>query len=171
MGLDVIVLHLGVYDIPYTQYETPEAKPRKVKPGKLRQARKKRKRKVGRSVSTGDVAVWLENKYHIMEIYYELHEKQLAASFAEGFAQAFETHAMGGPLVDPLAGSLSTLQASFKQFLSMRGMDALGYPGIPTRASLLGVNHRMKQKRGAPRPSFIDTGLYQSSFVAWSDKK
>jgi hypothetical protein len=52
----------------------------------------------------------------------------------------------------------------------MKEMDRLGYPGVPTKASLDGVSHRFKNKRGAPgRPSFSDTGLYEDSFVAWID--
>jgi len=48
-------------------------------------------------------------------------------------------------------------------------METLGYPGVPTRAALMGVNSRLKKRRGKRRPSFRDTGLYQASFMAWVD--
>jgi len=52
----------------------------------------------------------------------------------------------------------------------MKEVEKLGIPGVPTKAALRGVNHRLKhpyRRRGA-RPSFVDTSLYMSSFKAWA---
>ena len=54
-----------------------------------------------------------------------------------------------------------------KQFISSGEMEKLGYPGVPTKAALMGVNHRLKKKRGPRRVSFIDTGQYQANLTNW----
>jgi hypothetical protein len=81
---------------------------------------------------------------------------------------AFETRAMGGPVVDPYASAGQNIENAFRQFLSLKEMDKLGVPGVPTQAALEGRSKRFKSGKGpAPRPSFIDTGQYQSTFRAW----
>jgi hypothetical protein len=68
--------------------------------------------------------------------------------------------------------SPAEIEERFKDFLSLQEMDKLGVPGVPTEAAKKGKSSRFKRRRskgGAPRPSFIDTGLYQSSFKAWVD--
>ena len=46
-------------------------------------------------------------------------------------------------------------------------MAGLSVDGVPTQAALEGKNSRLKVERGERRPSFIDGGLFKSSFVAW----
>jgi hypothetical protein len=60
----------------------------------------------------------------------------------------------------------SAIENMFRNFLDLREMD--GMPGVPTAAAEHGVSHRFKHPyaKRASRPSFIDTGLYQASFVA-----
>lgn len=160
------ILHLGVVDIPYVQEATsaPAAKP-----GLRRKAAKPRRVAVG-AETTGDVATWLENKYHVMEHFYRLHEQEIADDVLMSMAGSLETAIMGGPTSNPLASAESAIDARFRKFLANKELDQLGYPGIPTRAALTGVSHRFKRKRGPPRPSFIDTGQYQASFKAWVDE-
>ena len=120
--------------------------------------------------TTGDVAEILEQKYHIQEVFFELHKQYIAEALESSMANALESLLVGAPSnLSPTAEATSKIEDRFKQFLSNKELDALGYPGIPTKASLMGVNRRMKTKKGGPRPSFIDTGLYQSSFKAWVD--
>ena len=78
---------------------------------------------------------------------------------------------MGAPVDagSPFAAGESQIENRFKQFLSLREVEKLGIPGVPTKAALAGVSHRFKGKKGGRRPSFIDTGLYQASFKAWID--
>ena len=72
------------------------------------------------------------------------------------------------PRTDPFAAGTSAVEQQFKSFIGAKGLD--GDPGVPTLASLRGVSHRFKNRRGAPgRPSFVDTGLYLNSFKAWVD--
>lgn len=135
-------LNLGVIDVPYSD---------------------------GKGVTTGDVAGWLENRYHPMEIFYEINQEKIATALADSVAGALESLLMGGPTdsAQAFAGGASAIEAAFREFLSLDVMASLGYPGVPTAAALAGVNHRLKAKKGAPRPSLIDTGLYEASFRSW----
>lgn len=160
-------LHLGVVDLPYTEAPEPPSKLPKARKGKQR-PRKTRKASVQ---TTGDVAEVLETKYHIMETFFEVHEEEIAADFAEALAGSLEDLVMGAPPSPrPYAAAESALGARFKTFLETKEMDELATPGVPTKASLRGVNHRLKIKRGAPRPSFVDTGTYEAAFIAWIDE-
>lgn len=138
------VLHLGVNDVPHLK----------------------------ESATTGDVAQYLENRYHPMGIWSEIHMQEIADDLADGALEALESVMMGAPATDnPLLGALSKIEESFKAFLSDDEMSKLGYPGVPTAAAQRGVNHRMKHpyaKRSA-RASFVDTGLYMTNFRAWID--
>jgi hypothetical protein len=151
------VLHLGVADVPYSdppQPVKPGAKPKTTAPNE----------------TTGDVASLLEDKYHIVQIFYEQHKADVALALEGSLAGALENLLMGAPSrTSPLGEGAAKIQTAFKRFLSEKEMDRLGYPGIPTKASLLGISHRFKGKHGPPRPSFIDTGLYETSFKAWVD--
>ncbi len=55
----------------------------------------------------------------------------------------------------------------FNIFLEREEMAGLAVDGVPTQAALEGKNSRLKQEKGPRRPSFIDGGLFKSSFVAW----
>jgi hypothetical protein len=165
-----VVLNFGVIDIPYVNDASKTVE--RVRKGKRRTgSRWRRSDLIGGDVSTtGDVAEILEAKYHIMAIYaQESMDTVIKPAVENALAGAIETMMMGGPKDVSYAGAASTIEASFKQFLSTGGMDKLGYPGVPTAAALRGVNHRMKHPyaRRAARSSFVDTGLYSSSFKVW----
>lgn len=161
-----VVLHLGVNDIGYSA--TPSA-PRKVAKARKGKANKPRKAKGGQSgaQSTGEVAEILEAKYGILATFVERYGQNIADAFANSAAGALESVMMGTPVNDPYAGATTEIEESMKLFLDLEEMN--GSPGVPTKAALDGVNHRLKIKKGAPRPSFIDTGLFQSQLRAWTD--
>ncbi len=172
-----ITLHLGVIDQPYTSYDggRKAARPRRgKKPAPARASS-------SRVVTTGQVAEWLENRYHVMEVFFEV-DGGVLPLLKESVQDAMEDMLMGAPVgASPFLGATSQIQERFKMFLSNRVMETLGIPGVPTRAAMEGISSRFKsgrkgvlapRKRGAkgqPRPSFIDTGLYQASFTAWVD--
>lgn len=140
-----LTLHLGVVDLPY-EY------------GK--EAR-----------TTGDVAEILEAKYGVMETFYERHEEEITQAIENGLAGSLESILSGAPIRNDLfASSEAKIEQSFRKFLDTKEMDGLA-PGVPTQAATRGVNHRLKRpyRRRSSRPSFIDTGLYESSFKAWID--
>lgn len=153
------ILHLGVIDIPYVDKEKPAARRKRLKAGKP---------PAPDELTTGDVAEILEDKYHVMEVFYEVHKDDVAKDLEESVAGALETIMMGGPSdIDPFGGATSKIDERFTDFLTNREMEKLGYEGVPTQAALEGVNHRLKHpyaKKNKRRPSFIDTGLYQASF-------
>ena len=149
------VLHFGVNDLPYSQAPKRFRGKGKVASG---------------TQTTGDVAGWLEDRYHVMEIFGELHIGDIAKSLESSVAGALESLMAGGPsTLNAFGSATSEIEDQFKQFLSNKEMDALGYPGVPTQAALEGINPRLKRGRGPPRPSFIATGLYQANFRAWVD--
>lgn len=151
-------LHLGVIELPYV-----EAPPAPTKRGKA-------KPRTAGTLTTGDVASFLEAKYHVMEIFYEQHQDEIGADIAESLAGTLESTLMGAPLAaDPFAQAAEDIGKKFKTFLEKKEMDSLGYPGVPTKASLEGVSPRFKSGKGPVRPSFVSSALYESSFKAWVD--
>ena len=140
----MIHLHLGVIDFPY-----------------------------GTSgVTTGDVAGFLERKYGVMYAFWLVHQEEILTDMEDAIAGQLENVLMGVPFTDePFAGSNGKVEKRFQQFLYTREVENLGLTGVPTKAALDGVNHRLKSGKGPRRPSFIDTGLYENSFVAWVDEQ
>lgn len=153
-------LHLGVIDQPY------------------RTAGKRG------AVTTGDVAEFLEARYHIMELFFDMNrdvvERMMADSYAHATATMITMQQHGGtgpPSIDPQAEAMGDIKVKFNEFLDKEALAGI-VPGVPTKAALAGVSHRFKRpyaRRGrggrsrGRRPSFIDTGLYESSFIAWLD--
>jgi len=147
------VLHLGVVNIPYAQRPTTRAK-----------------KTVSGTQTTGDVAEILEAKYGVMATFFDAHKTDIARSLEDKMSGELENLLMGKrPNSNALAAIGGDIQKMFADFLDMREIESMGVAGVPTQAALMGVNHRLKSGRGSPRPSFIDTGLYQASFRAWVD--
>jgi len=167
VGADVTVtLHLGVIEQPYTSYDGGRRAAQPARRGKKAPPPPAPKT---RQVTTAQVARWLEDRYHIMEVFYEV-DGGGKAGLEESVQDAIENVLMGAPVAaNPFLEATSEIQKRFKQFISNRTMETLGIPGVPTRAALMGVNSRLKKRRGKRRPSFRDTGLYQASFMAWVD--
>ena len=138
------VLHLGVADMPYT--------------------------KGGQT--TYEVAQILEDKYHVIEIFFEQKKSQIERILTASVESALKAVLKGLPVRDPFSNANDEIETLFKEFLLTAEIEGLGYPGIPTAAALKGVSHRFKHpyaKANPRRPSFIDTGTYENSFKAWVD--
>jgi hypothetical protein len=133
-------LHLGVIDVPYT--DGPQ--------------------------TTGDVAEILEEKYGVMGFFYELHGNQVADALADSLEGAMENLMAGAPVgsVNPFRSAESNIETMFRLFLDAKEMDGKA-SGVPTGAALMGKSKRLKRTHGEPRPSFVDSGLYQTSFKCW----
>lgn len=151
------ILHLGVIEIPYADLKTKGGRKKKSRNG---------------SLTTGDVAEILEAEYHIMEVFFNEHRDEIIGYITEAMVGGLETALMGGPEnADIYAAANDQIRVAFQKFIESGEMERLGYPGVPTQAALSGVSHRFK-KPYAKRPrrvSFVDTGLYVSSFKAWLD--
>lgn len=150
-------LHLGVNDMPYS----------------FAPSRGKSKSGRARASTTGDVAEILEAKYGVMQTFVNLHQGEIVEALHDSLAGAFESVVMGGKRnVDPHAAGTSEIEDAFRQFLDRREMDGK-VSGVPTAASLAGVNHRLRHpyaKKNSPRVSFVDSGLYQSSMKCWIEE-
>lgn len=153
-------LHLGVIDIPYANDAPASGK------GKTKKAATK-------SITTGEVADLLEDKYHVMELFYETHRAGIVHDITESLAGALESQMMGAPpSTDPFAAGTQQINEKFKNFILSREIESLGIPGTPTEAALKGVSHRKLHpyaKANARRPSFYDTGMYVDHFMSWID--
>lgn len=189
-------LHLGVIDIPYAT-QVPEAARRVVHRVHADGSVETFTAAPSGGETTGDVAAILEDKYHVMEVFYEdLGADLIMKALENSAAGAIESLLMGaasGPFADfshVADASLRTrlesantpsltisaraegeIEAAFRIFLDQREMDGV-VPGVATAAAKKGVNHRFKHpyaKANKERPSFVDTGTYQAAFKAWVD--
>lgn len=152
----------GVIDLPYADSSYSEMGVRKPK-GETKD----------RGISTGDVAEILENEYHIMEVFFELHGDFVADKLTDAMEGALENAALGAPVtLDPGAEAAEEIQQRFRQFIENKEMEGMGIPGVPTQAALQGHSKRFKNpyKRRKPRPSFRDTGLYVGAFRMWTEE-
>ena len=152
-----LTLNFGVIDIPYSQ------------------APKSRRRKSGSTpnVTTGDVAGFIEDKYALMETFYELHaDDVIVPALEDAIDGAFEDLLAGAPLGASIFGTAEgKIDEAFRKSLDAKEYDGV-IPGVETQAAARGVNHRLKRPymKRASRPSFIDTGLYQADFRSWVDE-
>jgi hypothetical protein len=140
-------LNLGVIDIPYSSTEGEK-----------------------QAVTTGDVAEILEGKYHLFTAFYAAHEGDIHNAMLNSLEGAMEGLFMGAPIGDPLAGAAQDITDKFKSFLANAEIESMNIDGVPTKAALEGKSLRFKRKKGARRPSFIDTGTLEASLIAWVDK-
>jgi len=122
--------------------------------------------------TTHDVAMRLEEKYHVMEVFYEdVGADLIAKALENSAADALESLLMGNtsPGFSLTAAAEAEIQSAFDAFITQQEMDGV-VGGVPTAAALAGVNHRLKHPyaKGNPeRPSFVDTGTYLGNFRAW----
>lgn len=163
-----LTLNLGVIDVPYANAAQPEKVPQ-AKKGKANKPVKPKS--PGGTQTTGDVAEILEAKYGVMDTFAFAMLPDIAKDLEESLAGALETVMMGGaPSGNPFASAQSAITARFKNFLATGAIEHMGIEGVPTQAALDGVNHRLKHpyaKSNPRRESFVDTGMYQSHFLAW----
>ena len=176
----MITLNLGVIDVPYANKPHETNAPRAKAPVRIRKdgmPYKQRARLHGPwqpgkhtesgEETTGEVAQFLENKYHVEEIFFEENQDKIAEWLAEHMADAIDTLvATGNPPehLFPVEG-IPEIQKAFNDFIDTKQMDGI-QPGVPTAASLKGVNSRGKTLNPG-RPSFRDTGNFEQSFRAW----
>jgi hypothetical protein len=163
-----LTLNLGVVVVPYAN----EAQPEKIPQAKKGKANKPVKPKSASGTqTTADVAEILEEKYGVMDTFAFAMLPDIAKDLEESLAGALETLMMGGrPSANPFASAESAITARFKNFLATGAIEHMGIEGVPTQAALDGVNHRLKHpyaKSNPRRESFVDSGMYQSHFIAW----
>lgn len=163
----MLTLHLGVLDLAYGDAGASGAN------------------------TTGEVAEILESKYHVMRIFSDKNMALIEKAVADALDGELESARTGGR--KPSISNLFTqkIDQRFREFLSNREIEKV----LPftIAAAEAGVSHRfkdvnnravsvesivsgqaqnykkvLKMKRES-RPEFIDTGLYQASFISWID--
>lgn len=118
------------------------------------------------SATTYEVAEDLQDQYQLFTHFFETHKKEICAEVGEALAWSLIKHIQhGAPLTQ--GELLGETMQQFNIFLEQEEMAGLSVDGVPTLAALEGKNSRLKIERGERRPSFIDGGLFKSSFVAW----
>lgn len=125
------------------------------------------------SITTGEVARILEDEYGIMQVFYDQNKRDIQNSITQAIADSLDDELMGVPASGNLyQGAMEEIQSAFRDFLDNEEYPAQSSPQVPTQAALDGVNHRLLHPYSSDnpaRPSFIDTGLYQASFRAWTE--
>ena len=137
------------------------------------------------SKTTLDVARILEAKYNVMATFYYAREGVIAEWLAQSAKDAIRK-LMKGEVPDKIfADAEGKIEESFRDFLDAGEMATI-FKGLTeseaayfvastggfTGAAEAGVRHRFLHPYASsnkPRPAFIDTGLYQSSFRAWME--
>lgn len=161
-----MIIHFGVWDIPYPAHQPMSAAEiwERIKKGKPPS-----RAAVRGSPTTGDVAEILEDHYGVMRAFYEAHQQDVAQLLVEAVAGHIENLKLGAPTdTSPFAAAESAIQEKFKEFIESGADERQAIPGTPTAAALRGVNHRLKHpyaKSNPRRPSFIDTGMYVDSIA------
>jgi hypothetical protein len=121
----------------------------------------------GQGKTVGQVATELEKKYGVVETFYNLEENFIVDAFEEAYMNG-TGQGMTTSSWDVKWNPSRSLEPKFRRSLNSRRFDGL-IRGVPTRAAQRGVSHLRRKPfaPSAPRPSFIDTSLYQRSFRAW----
>lgn len=161
-------LHLGVLDVAYSDPGATGAN------------------------TTGEVAEILESKYHVMGLFTEYSRNMdlINEAVADAFAEQIENARMGHSKPALSEIFVDRIDSAFRDYLSSNVIQNQ----LPDRiqAADEGVSHRFKdsqnravsasnvvkrgggagltlvqKKKRAPRPAFIDSGLYQASFRSW----
>jgi hypothetical protein len=133
--------------------------------------------------TTGMVAEILEDKYHVMEVFFESRTPDITKALERSIQSALDQLDMNVPVenINPFSAASGEIETAFRHFLDSQEIESLGIPGVPTQAALDGVRTSYKNPTGkkgkkgkkgkrakrSPRPSFIDTGLYNANMKVW----
>jgi hypothetical protein len=172
LGIDDMKLQFGFDNTPYVERFSAQSPlspfVKKMKPRRMSAAQAA----YGQGKTTTQVAKELEERYGIVDKFFELEEDSIIHLLIESVANATEAVMSEQPLSALIsAQDIKKIEDKFKQNLSDRKYDGV-IPKVPTLASLRGVSH-LRQDPNAQRPSrpsFIDTGLYRASFKAWVEE-
>ena len=138
-----------------------------------------------KSLTAADVAEILEDKYGVVEHFYELHKNEIEELITEAFASELNnslqnnvswntTNAswkgtnieiMTATKSNPYAIAIDKIKEMFHRAIDQKEFDSLGIPGVPTKDSLKGKTP--STNKGPVRPSFLFSGIFKESFRVW----
>lgn len=169
LGDYILKLNFGFENVPYVERYSPSS-PLTARAKRKPKTMTRAQESYGQGKTTVQVAKDLEQRYHIVETFYAIEEKSITKMLEEAFAEELEdVKIMARPSAKSISDAVTDkIEAKFRRSLTSRAYDGV-IPGVPTLASLRGVSHLRQHPYAAraPRPSFIDTGLYQRTFRAW----
>jgi hypothetical protein len=163
-GTRELTLHIGVTEIPYA-FDRP------IKDIKGFSRTKAMKSRTAKSITTGEVAQILEDEYGLFSVFERVHRQDIADALAESVNGALESLLMGQS-VDPWGAGTQVIDQMFRDWINSGESEKAGMAGVPTKAALAGVNHRLSHpyaRRNPRRPSFRDTGLLSASLKSFVD--
>jgi hypothetical protein len=129
--------------------------------------------------TTHGVGVLLEEHYGLFSGFFNDKKDKIVELLEEDIDNAMAMILAGRqPPKNPFGDSSSEIEHIFKNFISSQEAEKVLAPGsekypVPTGAALAGKSLRFKgkkkirQNQGARRPSFIDSGVFQSSIKVW----
>jgi hypothetical protein len=135
--------------------------------------RRNRKRGFRKTKTAEKVSDYLENRYQITDVFWQLHEDDINLLIEEIVSERLQKVLDGELRISDTSfarmakPAFPKIEKMFRNFLDMREMDGI-VPGVPTRASVLGLSPWFLHKRPG-RPSFVDTGIYRASFRCWAE--
>jgi hypothetical protein len=136
------------------------------------EAKRPRRRGFRKTKTADQISDYLEDKYNITDIFWQLHEDDILG-LIESIAAERLQKVMDGTLkikdtsmARMAKPAFPKIEQMFRQFIDMREMDGI-IPGVPTQASIIGKSRWFGKNPG--RPSFKDTGIYRASFRCWAE--
>lgn len=125
--------------------------------------------------TTGKVARILEDNYHVMEKFYELHGEAVSKAVSDAVGGAIESMLRGGEQVVGPALDVSRIKAQFMSYLDSGEWEKASGQRIKAAHNRHTVHHNdgsTEQSRRSDK-AFVRTGQYENAFIAWieGDKK
>ena len=136
-------LHLGIIDLPYS--DRPE------------------------SETTVKVAELLEEKYGVMQKFYDIHGGDIAADIADGIAGALENIIAGKKNANLFAGAMSKTEKRFRGYIDNQEHGIHLKKMEPGQAKA-GARKKRQYKRVKETTAFVDSGLYRKMFRSWIEE-
>ena len=121
------------------------------------------------ATTTGDVAGYLENQYHVMRIFLEENGDFIHERITNSVVGAIESIAQGNrvPKLD-LKPAMGEIEERFRDSLDSGELHRVLPQNHQVSDATLKTSSRKKViKQDESRQAFIDSGLYQASFRAW----
>ena len=135
---------------------------------------KRSEKQYGGGKTTIEVAKQLEQRYKLVEKFFELEKDNIAEMLIDAYQRGLEVTMEQKTVAKAViaGGAIEKIEQKFRGNLTQGAYDGL-LPGVPTRAAKKGVSHELSHpyaKGNPPRPSFIDTGAYRDSFSVWIEE-
>ena len=118
--------------------------------------------------TTGDVAELLEEKYGVMQTFFDLHQSDIVKALENGIAGAIENTLAGKESkADVFLGAYGNIENQFHNYIDFQEH------GIRLKkqdAPLAGPRKKRQYKKVEATLPFVATGLYRQMFKVWIEK-